>query len=119
MATKIYAACLELHTYKLAYFCSVLSVHLTSSKSLVGIVGVASEIQKEKKVFHSINSLPKATDITEWKKVVVAGNKWYTETHRSQCCIHIINWTIVETLFKFFFWYLICSLYEVNSLLMI
>lgn len=31
-------------------FCSVLSVHLTSSKSLVGIVGVASEIQKEKKV---------------------------------------------------------------------
>nr|POF22446.1 no-associated protein 1, chloroplastic/mitochondrial [Quercus suber] len=44
---------------------NVLSVHLTSSKSLVGIVGVASEIQKEKKVFHSINSLPKATDITE------------------------------------------------------
>lgn len=31
-------------------FCSVLSVHLTSSKSLAGIVGVASEIQKEKKV---------------------------------------------------------------------
>lgn len=30
--------------------CSVLSVHLTSSKSLVGISGVASEIQKEKKV---------------------------------------------------------------------
>ncbi|KAF3952701.1 hypothetical protein CMV_021768 [Castanea mollissima] len=28
---------------------NVLSVHLTSSKSLVGIVGVASEIQKEKK----------------------------------------------------------------------
>lgn len=30
--------------------CSVLSVHLTSSKSLVGIAGVVSEIQKEKKV---------------------------------------------------------------------
>lgn len=33
-------------------FCSVLSVHLTSSKSLVGITGVVSEIQKEKKVFY-------------------------------------------------------------------
>jgi hypothetical protein len=30
--------------------CSVLSVHLTSSKSLVGITGVISEIQQEKKV---------------------------------------------------------------------
>lgn len=29
---------------------SVLSVHLTSSKSLVGVAGVVSEIQKEKKV---------------------------------------------------------------------
>lgn len=33
-----------------AILCSVLSVHLTSSKSLVGITGVVSEIQKEKKV---------------------------------------------------------------------
>lgn len=31
-------------------FDSVLSVHLTSSKSLDGVNGVASEIQKEKKV---------------------------------------------------------------------
>ncbi|KAK9291494.1 hypothetical protein L1049_019442 [Liquidambar formosana] len=31
---------------------NVLSVHLTSSKSLVGIAGVVSEIQKEKKVLH-------------------------------------------------------------------
>lgn len=30
--------------------CSVLSVHLASSKSLIGIAGVISEIQKEKKV---------------------------------------------------------------------
>lgn len=30
--------------------CSVTSVHLTSAKSLVGITGVVSEIQKEKKV---------------------------------------------------------------------
>ena len=81
MTTKIYAACLELHTYMLASFCSVLSVHLTSSKSLVGIVGVAAEIQKGKKVFHSINSIPKATDITEWKKVVVAENKWYLDLY--------------------------------------
>ena len=35
----------------ITFFCSVLSVHLTSSKSLVGITGVASEIQKEKKVY--------------------------------------------------------------------
>lgn len=34
------------------FFCSVLSVHLTSSKSLVGIAAVASEIQKEKKVVY-------------------------------------------------------------------
>lgn len=33
------------------YNCSVLSVHLTSSKSLVGIAGVIAEIQKEKKVY--------------------------------------------------------------------
>lgn len=32
--------------------CSVLSVHLTSAKSLVGVAGVASEIQKEKKVIY-------------------------------------------------------------------
>ena len=31
--------------------CSVLSVHLTSSKSLVGVAGVVADIQKEKKVF--------------------------------------------------------------------
>jgi hypothetical protein len=31
-------------------FSSVLSVHLTSSKSLVGITGVIAEIQQEKKV---------------------------------------------------------------------
>lgn len=31
-------------------FFSVVSVHLTSSKSLVGIAGVVSEIQREKKV---------------------------------------------------------------------
>lgn len=36
--------------YKKMLLCSVLSVHLTSSKSLVGIAGVISEIQKEKKV---------------------------------------------------------------------
>jgi hypothetical protein len=66
MTKDLYAAFLQLHTYKLVYFCSVLSVHLTSSKSLVGIAGVASEIQKEKKVFHSsIISLPRATDITQ------------------------------------------------------
>lgn len=36
-------------------YCSVISVHLTSSKSFVGIAGVISEIQKEKKVlFHSL-----------------------------------------------------------------
>ncbi|PQP94300.1 putative nitric oxide synthase isoform X2 [Prunus yedoensis var. nudiflora] len=32
--------------------CSVISVHLTSSKSLVGATGVASEIQKENKVLY-------------------------------------------------------------------
>lgn len=37
----------DLDGYK---FYSVLSVHLTSSKSLDGVSGVASEIQKEKKV---------------------------------------------------------------------
>jgi len=34
--------------------CSVLTVHLTSSKSLVGVTGVISEIQKEKKVLFFI-----------------------------------------------------------------
>jgi hypothetical protein len=65
MTKSLPAACLGLHTYKSVILCSVLSVHLTSSKSLVGIVGVASEIQKEKKVFSSsMNTLPKATNIT-------------------------------------------------------
>lgn len=36
-------------------FYSVLSVHLTSSKSLDGVTGVASEIQKEKKVAYDIH----------------------------------------------------------------
>lgn len=39
-------------------FFSVLSVHLTSSKSLVGITGVVSEIQKEKKVNSSSTKMP-------------------------------------------------------------
>ncbi|KAL0298389.1 UNVERIFIED_CONTAM: putative nitric oxide synthase [Sesamum radiatum] len=42
---------------------NVLSVHLTSSKSLVGVAGVISEIQKEKKVGCSLMQLPLASHL--------------------------------------------------------
>lgn len=51
-----FKAWVDMFLIEYALLCSVLSVHLTSSKSLVGIAGVASEIQKEKKVsYFSIN----------------------------------------------------------------
>lgn len=50
--------------------CSVLSVHLTSSKSLVGITGVISEIQKEKKVLFSVIAYPFLPQLTTFLKEI-------------------------------------------------
>lgn len=41
---------LHVNSNLVCFYFSVLSVHLTSAKSLVGIAGVVAEIQEEKKV---------------------------------------------------------------------
>ncbi|KAL6541730.1 nitric oxide associated protein 1 [Orobanche gracilis] len=57
--------------------CSVVSVHLTSSKSLVGIAGVISEIQKEKKPLYT-NSQSKGSSQDE---KAVRQNKTFVQFH--------------------------------------
>ncbi|KAK4385132.1 NO-associated protein 1, chloroplastic/mitochondrial [Sesamum angolense] len=76
---------------------NVLSVHLTSSKSLVGVAGVISEIQKEKKVGCSLMQLPLASHLrfeVTWKFTVEPENIEATNKHANaaelpvdKCCI--------------------------------
>ena len=55
---------------------SVLSVHMTSSKSLVGIAGVVAEIQQEKKVYWFLHGYHSNNKNNSGLLVVFMGSAW-------------------------------------------